>query len=55
VTLPAEPGMAVYVPGGQPARLQPLHGAGGTFVVFPWPGQGGWDRSTRHTLVRLGL
>ena len=24
VTLPAEPGMAVYVPGGQPARLQPL-------------------------------
>jgi quercetin dioxygenase-like cupin family protein len=53
VRLPAETGMAIYVPGGQKAIVTPVGGRAGRFVVQPWPSRGAWSSATVHRLVKL--
>jgi hypothetical protein len=51
--LPAEAGMAIYVPGGARAEAVPAIRRPARFVILPWPARGGWSLRTDHRLVRF--
>ena len=53
VRLPAEAGMAIYVPGGAKALATPAIRRDATFVIMPWTGAGSWSAGVRHELVRF--
>ncbi|MFH2009659.1 MAG: cupin domain-containing protein [bacterium] len=53
VKLPAEAGMALYLPGSLPAELAPLAGQAAELVVLPWPDKGSWSRSLTYRLLEM--